>query len=51
MRSQPRPRHTLAPATLSLLRPLFRYSTSRDAYILRGVGSRFGPVLAVRRDT
>jgi hypothetical protein len=33
-----------------MLRPFFRYSTSRDAYVLRGVGGRFGPVLTIRRD-
>ena len=25
----------------------FRYSASRDAYVLRGVGNRFGPVFQV----
>jgi hypothetical protein len=30
---------------LTLLRPAFRESVSRDAYILRLVGTRFGPVL------
>jgi hypothetical protein len=29
----------------ALLSPLLRYSYSRDAYILRGVGRRVGPVL------
>jgi hypothetical protein len=29
--------------------PAFRYSRSRDAFILRGVGSSFGPVLRVDR--
>jgi hypothetical protein len=28
-----------------LLTPLFAYSHTRDAYVLRGVGDRFGPVL------
>jgi hypothetical protein len=28
-----------------LVRPLFRYSTSRDAYVLRFAGNRAGPVL------
>jgi hypothetical protein len=28
-----------------LLTPVMRYSTSRDAYVLRGVGRRIGPVL------
>jgi len=30
------------------MRPLLRYSDSRDAYVLRRVGHRVGPVL--RRD-
>ena len=33
---------------IALLWPLFRYSQSRDAYILRLVGNRVGPVI-VRR--
>jgi hypothetical protein len=41
----PRPRRYVSPALLTLLRPLFRQSMSRDAYILRVVGHRFGPVL------
>ena len=32
-----------------LLRPLLRYSVSRDAYVLRGVGQQVGPVLRVNR--
>jgi hypothetical protein len=31
------------------VRPLFRYSAVRDAYVLRVVGRRFGPVLRVNR--
>jgi hypothetical protein len=30
---------------LKLLTPLFRFSTSRSAYVLRVVGNRRGPVL------
>jgi hypothetical protein len=30
---------------LGALLPLFGYNHNRDAYILRGVGRRFGPVL------
>jgi hypothetical protein len=48
MRSAPRTRHAVAPATLTVLRPIFRHSLSRDAYVLRGVGNRFGPVLQER---
>ena len=33
----------------SLLSPLLRYSYSCDAYILRGVGRRLGPVLRPER--
>jgi hypothetical protein len=32
-----------------LMRPMLRYSTSRDAYVLRGVGRHLGPVLRVDR--
>lgn len=32
-----------------LLKPLFRYSSSRSAYVLRGVGDRFGPVVVIVR--
>jgi hypothetical protein len=31
-----------------MLRPFLRYSASRDAYVLRGVGNRVGPVLRAR---
>jgi hypothetical protein len=44
MRS-PRPRRHVNPVLIKLLRPVFRYSPGRDAYVLRGVGGRFGPVL------
>jgi hypothetical protein len=30
---------------LTLLEPVLRYSSSRDAYVLRGVGHHRGPVL------
>lgn len=29
----------------------FRYSTSRDAYVLRGIGNKIGPVYRVGRHT
>jgi hypothetical protein len=48
MRTTHRPRREVAPATLTLLTPLFRYSSSRDAYVMRGVGNRMGPVLRPR---
>jgi len=28
--------------------PIFRYSATRDAYVLRGIGRRHGPVLQAR---
>jgi hypothetical protein len=45
MRTVKRPRHYVARHWLLLARPLFRYSTVRDAHVLRGVGRRMGPVL------
>jgi hypothetical protein len=45
----PRHRRYIGRRTLMVLRPLYRYSYPRDAYVLRGVGRRFGPVLAVDR--
>jgi hypothetical protein len=44
-----RKRHAVDDAALTALRPLFRYSYSRDAYILRLVGARAGPVLTPKR--
>ena len=49
MRHQARPRHYLPPAVLAVLRSLFRYSEGRDAYVLRLVGHRAGPVLKIDR--
>ena len=40
-----RPRRTVAPALVGLFRPFLRYSSSRDAYVLRLIGTRRGPVL------
>jgi hypothetical protein len=45
MRTTPRKRTQVSRLTLFLLWPLFRYSFHRDAYVLRAVGERFGPVL------
>lgn len=45
MRKNQRPRHFVGSPTLLLTRPLFRYSMTRDAYILRLAGNRTGPVL------
>ena len=35
----------LHPVILFVLRPLLHYSRSRDAYVLRAIGNRWGPVL------
>jgi hypothetical protein len=48
MRS-PRPRHAVPRGVIWLGRPLLRHSPSRDAFVLRGLGDRFGPVLVRRR--
>lgn len=49
MRSARRPRRYIAKHWLLLLRPLFAYNVIRDAYVLRGVGRRLGPVLRIER--
>jgi hypothetical protein len=49
MRTVQRPRRYLSRHWLLLLRPWLRYSKVRDAYVLRGVGRRVGPVLRVDR--
>jgi hypothetical protein len=45
MRETHRTRREMRHGTLVLLKPFFRYSMSRNAYVLRGVGSKMGPVL------
>ncbi len=45
MRDTPRPRRSVGPLTLRLLKPLFRYSVARDAYVLRLGSGQHGPVL------
>jgi hypothetical protein len=35
--------------TLMLMRPVFRYSRSRDAYVMRLIGNSSGPVLRRER--
>jgi lipopolysaccharide exporter len=40
-----RPRHDVPRAVFLALRPLFRYSYQHEAWILVGVGERYGPVL------
>jgi hypothetical protein len=45
MRSTTRPRRYVARHWLFILRPMLRYSATRDAFVLRAVGSSVGPVL------
>jgi hypothetical protein len=49
MRTQQRPRRYIAGHWLLVLKPALRYSATRDAYVLRGVGRSTGPVLRVDR--
>lgn len=44
-----RPRRTIAAWQLTLLKPVLRYSTSRDAWVLRGIGNTRGPVFVTNR--
>jgi hypothetical protein len=44
-----RTRRYVARHWLVLLRPFFRYSYSRDAFVLRGLGRSVGPVLRAER--
>ncbi|MFL5844488.1 MAG: hypothetical protein ACJ762_07325 [Solirubrobacteraceae bacterium] len=44
----PRVRRTVSGRLLTLLTPVFRYSVTRDAYVLRVIGRRRGPVLKRR---
>jgi hypothetical protein len=44
-----RPSRYIPGRLLALMRPLLRYSMTRDAYVLRVVGGRFGPVLRADR--
>jgi hypothetical protein len=45
VRNIPRQRRYVSPAALTLCRPLLSFDLPRDAYVLRAVGRRFGPVL------
>jgi hypothetical protein len=49
MRTQQRPRRYIAAHWLSVLKPVLRYSATRDAYVLHGIGNSTGPVLRVDR--
>ena len=44
-----RPRHEVGPVVKTLVKPFFRYSTTRDAYVLRVIGNQRGPVLKDKR--
>jgi hypothetical protein len=45
----PRRRREVPRWAITLLSPLFTYNEHRRAYVLRGIGTRRGPVLRVRR--
>ncbi len=49
MRSAARRRRYVARPWILTLRPLLRYSATRDAYVLRAVGGSRGPVLRINR--
>lgn len=49
MRTQQRPRRYVAPPWLSVLKPVLRYSATRDAFVLRAFGNSTGPVLCFDR--
>jgi hypothetical protein len=45
MRTVKRPRRYIASRWITISRPVLRYSQPRDAYVLRVVGRKWGPVL------
>jgi hypothetical protein len=47
MRATPRRRRRIRPSRARWIRPLFRYSYTRDAFVLRVVGRHVGPVFQV----
>ncbi|HEY4997235.1 MAG TPA: hypothetical protein VII03_04505 [Solirubrobacteraceae bacterium] len=49
MRIVRRPRRYVSPQLMTLLGPVLRYSSSRDAYVLRAIGNQMGPVLRQER--
>jgi len=49
MRTVRRPRRYIDERLLPVIVPAFRYSRSRDAFVLRGIGNSVGPVLRVDR--
>ena len=48
-RGEPRARRPVSQRTLRIIKPVFRYSCFRDAYVMRGIGNWFGPVLIIKR--
>jgi hypothetical protein len=46
---QQRPRRYVSRHWLVALKPVLRYSATRDAFVLRAIGSSSGPVLRVDR--
>jgi hypothetical protein len=51
MRTTPRRRHHINPVAFALLRPVLRFSYTREAYVLRVVGNHRGPVFVRRGPT
>lgn len=51
MRSQQRPRRYVPRHWIVALKPVLRYSATRDAWVIRAVGNSSGPVLRVDRRT
>jgi hypothetical protein len=49
MHTVQRPRRYVSPVALTAMRPVLRYSSTRDAFVLRVVGSYRGPVLRRER--
>jgi hypothetical protein len=49
MRTQQRPRRYVSHHWLMVLKPMLRYSATRDALVLRAIGNSAGPVLRVDR--
>jgi len=44
-----RPRRHVHTLLLMLLKPFFRFSYGRSAYVLRLIGGRYGPVLVPKQ--
>jgi hypothetical protein len=49
MRTVKRRRRYVAGHWLTLMKPVLRYSNARDAFVLRVIGSSWGPVLRADR--